>query len=67
MFGFCKMGMGLKGWMFVTVDRLRVRWIVRGCVKRLSENGILYVHVIGYKLGYGTSENINKDNYKMGI
>ena len=52
-----------KVWLFSIVDR----WIVRGCVKSLSENGILWVHVIGYKLGYGTSENINKDNYKMGI
>ena len=53
--------------MFVIVDRQIVRQIGRGCVKRLSENGVLCVHVIGYKLGYGTSENINKDNYKMGI
>ena len=67
MFGFCDMGMVLKGWMFVIVDRWIVRQIVRGCVKSLSENGILCVHMIGYKPGYGTSKNIKKDNYKMGI
>ena len=35
-------------------------------MKILSENVILCVYVIGYKLGYGTSGDINKDNYKMG-
>ena len=35
--------------------------------EKVKENEIRCVHVIGYKRGYGTSENINKDNYKMGI
>jgi hypothetical protein len=34
--------------MFVIVDRRIVGWFA----KNLSENGILCVHVIGYKLGY---------------
>ena len=46
--GFCEMGMFLKGGMFVIVDRRIVRWFA----KSLSENEILCVHVIGYKLGY---------------
>ena len=41
-------------------------------VGSLSEDGVLCVHVIGYKRGYGTSGEygtslgINNDNYKMG-
>ena len=40
--------MFVKGGMSTIVDRRIGRWFA----KSLSENGILCVHVIGYKLGY---------------
>ena len=67
-FGFVRWKCFRVFWRFAMCDRWIFRWIVRGCVKSFKENGILCVHVIGYKLEYkiiykleyGTRKNINK-------